>query len=107
MPGVRGPGQPQHRFSEARQRAINRLVVAAPALQPVPQVPKLGDQRAQIPLIVVAADRFELAADLGKFAPDPFQAVPDFAANAFVPGHRMPPTQASANDLNDANDTIW
>jgi len=46
MPGVQGPSQPQNRFSEGRQRAIDRLVVAAPAVQPVPQVPQLGDQRA-------------------------------------------------------------
>jgi hypothetical protein len=93
LPGVQGPGQPQNRFSDGQQRAIDRLVIAAPALQPVPQVPQLGDQRAQIPLVVATADRFELAADLGKLAPDPFQAVPDFAASAFIRRHRMPPTQ--------------
>jgi len=82
MAGVQAPSQPQHRFSDARQRAINRLVVAASTLQPVAQVPQLCDQRAQIPLIVAAADRFELATDLGKLAPDSFHAVPDFAASA-------------------------
>ena len=48
----------------------------------MPQVPQLCDQRTQITLIIAAADRFELATDLGKLALDSFHAVPDFAANA-------------------------
>jgi hypothetical protein len=100
-PGMRGARQPQHRFRQRRQAAIDRLLPAALAFEELPQTTHLGDKSVEIAVFVAVAAEFQLTAELREIAADALKMPPDIATGirrkAVVLGHCKPP-QASVND---------